>query len=176
MAINVRKMPDEVLFALVAANNQLMLDQISTSAHLDRSVSAQTLDYANPSVTRLSVTHAAATNPATAITLVNAIKDVVDAHFVDTIAHNTAVSAVITVADATDATTANTLANDIKSKYGTHLAAANVHYTNDGTNTVAAANATDAATLETLVNELRTDVNAHIAFASKGLYINLVGA
>lgn len=174
MAIKPRGMTDEVLYALVAANNQHMLDNISTAAHLDRTVSAQTLDYKAPAVTRLSVTHAAATNATTQLSLCNAIRIVLDKHFVDPIAHNTAVSAVITVATATDATTANALANDLKAKYNIHLSAANVHYTNDGTNTIAAADATDATTLQTLVNELRTDVNAHIASAPVGLYIDVV--
>jgi hypothetical protein len=51
-----------------------------------------------------------------------------------------------------------------------------VHYTNDGTNTIAAATATDAATLQTMVNEIRTDLVAHMLSAPVGVYINLVGA
>lgn len=176
MAINVRGMPDEVLHALVAANNQRLLDGISTSAHLDRTATTDARDYKSPTVTRVTVTHAAATDPTTRVTLVNQIKDVLDVHFADAIAHNTATSAAVTIADATDAATAITLVNNIKSVYNTHLAAAGRHYTNDSTNTVTNADATDATTLETLVNEIRGDVIAHLASAPAGHYINIVGA
>jgi hypothetical protein len=176
MAITTRKMSDEILYALVEANNQAHTDALASLFHLDRTSTTDGRDYKDPTVTRVTVTHAAATNAATRITLVNQIKDVLDVHFTDAIAHNTATSAVITIADATDTTSAVALVNDLKAKLNTHHTAANVHYTNDGTNTVTNADATDATTLETLVNEVRTDVIAHVASAPGGLFINLVDA
>jgi hypothetical protein len=176
MAIDVRKMPDVMLHALVVANNQALVDGISTFFHLDRTATTSSVDYLNQSVTRLTVSAATATDSTTAIVMVNSVKTALNTHFADTIAHNTAVSSAVATATATDTTTAITLANAIKTAYGTHLSASNVHYTNDSTNTVSAANATDATTLITLVNELKTDLNAHMASAPAGVYMNLVPA
>lgn len=176
MAMNVRRVPDSIVYALLAAANQRQVDAISTSFHLSRTEDTNLTDYTTPSVTRVTVTHAAATDAATRITLANQIKSVLDRHFVDDIAHDSAVSAVITIADSTDAATAITLANDLKAKLNVHLTASNVHFTNDSTNTVTNADATDAATLEVLVNEIRGDAIAHLASAPAGTYLNLVPA
>jgi hypothetical protein len=178
MALKTRKVPDEVLFALVAANNQRMSDNISTSFHLDRTAATPSTygDYRNPSTTRLSVTLAAATDAATQLALANELKRVVNVHFADDVAHDSATSAAVATATATNAATAITLANALKAAYNTHLAAAGRHYTNDSTNTVAAADATDAATLQVLVNEMRTDLTAHMLSAPVGVYINLQDA
>ena len=174
--MKVRPADREVLYAIVAANNQRMVDQISTSFHLDRTLAPATVangsDYKNPPTTRLTVTLAAATDAATQLALTNELRRVWNIHAKDDIAHDTATSPQVTLAVATDATTANAVANDIKSKFGTHLSAVGVHFTNDATNTIAAANATDATTLQTLVNEIRTDLIAHMASAPAGVYID----
>lgn len=174
----VRNNPDSLAYAFVAANNQRMTDAISTNYHLDRTLAALTTgdDYKNPTITRLSVTLAAATDAATQLALANHLKTVINRHFADDVAHNSATSAAISTATATDAATARTLANAIKAAYNTHLSASNVHYNNDSTNTIAAADSTDAATLQTLVNELRTDFNLHVASAPVGVYITITGA
>lgn len=176
MAIDVRKMPDVMLHALVVANNQRLVDGISTFFHLDRTATTTGADYQNQSVTRLTVSLSNATDATTAIAMANSVKDVLNTHFADTIAHDSAVSSAVATADGTDTTTAITLANALKSAYGTHLSAADVHYTDDSTNTVAALNATDATTLITLVNELKADLNAHMASAPEGVYMNLIPA
>lgn len=178
MALKTRKLNSEILYALVAANNQRMTDNLSTNFHLDRTAAAPTSypDYKNPVVNRLAITSANASDLATSLTLVAELKLKINLHFADSIAHNTAVSAAVTTAAATDLATAQTLANALKTAYGTHLSAANVHFTNDGTNTIAAANATDQATLNTLLNELKGDFNAHIASAPVGVWIDLVDA
>ncbi len=174
--MKVRPSIDETLYAIVAANNQRMVDQISTSFHLDRTLATPTVangsDYRNPPTARLAVTLAAATDAATQLALTNELRRVINIHFRDDIAHDTATSAAVTIATATDAATAITLANNLKSIYNTHLAAAGVHFNNDATNTVAAANATDATTLQVLVNELRGDITAHMASAPAGIYID----
>jgi hypothetical protein len=176
MAFDIRKVPDAIAFALVAANNKRQLDAISTSFHLDRTSTTNRSEYQTPTVTPVSVTAATATNEATAVALVNDIKRVLDKHFADTIAHDTATSAAVTIADATNTATGVTLANNLKSVYGTHLSAANVHYTNDSTNTVTNADATDLTTLNTLINEIKGDVNTHMASAPAGSIINLIPA
>lgn len=175
--MKVRKVPDALVFGLVAAYNQQRLDAISTSAHLERSaVDSTDGDYMNPTVTRLSVSSANATNEDTLVTLANELKADINLHFADANAHNTAVSSAVATAAATNTATAVTLLNALKSAYGTHLSASNVHYTNDSTNTVSAANATDEATAITLANELKTDVNAHMASAPAGVYLDVVEA
>lgn len=177
MGFDVRKIPDSVTFALVAAYNQLRLDNISTNAHLSRTERTNRPGYTNQSVTRVTVTNTG-TDSATCIVLANELKSVYNEHVVGAVGvvHNTAVSAVLTTATATDGPTAITLANALKTAYNIHLTASNVHYTNDTTNATTAAASTDTATLVTLVTELKADLNAHMAFAPVGTFINLVPA
>jgi len=178
MSLNVRNIPDAVAYALVAANNQRQTDAISTFFH-QAQTEAVGGDYRNPNLTRSRITSAASSSEATAVALVNEIKADLNAHFADDIAHDTAVSAQITTADAVTGdslVTALALANAIKAAYNTHLAAANVHFTNDGTNTIAAATATDQTSLNTMLNEMKTDINAHFASAPTGTWIKIVSA
>lgn len=178
MALKTRNVPDEILFALVAANNQRMTDNISTNFHLDRTAATPTAypNYRDPSVTRMSIASANSSSLGTALTLVAELKLKINLHFADTIAHNTAVSSAVTTAAATDLATAQTLANALKAAWNTHLSAANVHFTNDATNTIAAVDATNQGTLDTLLNELKTDFNSHVASAPVGVWIDLVNA
>ena len=178
MAFTVRKAPDAIMFALVAAWNYRQEAAVASSFHADIT-QVTTGDYTAPVVTNdtpaLSI-GAAPTDSTTCIAFTNSLKKLVNRHFADTRAHNTAVSSAISTADGTDITTCCTLANQIKSVYGTHLSAANVHFNNDGTNTISAANATDAATAVTLLTELRTDIGAHVINATAGAMINLTDA
>lgn len=177
--LNARKIPDEALFALVDAYNRKQLDEVVTGTkfHAAQLESVSVPAYGQAAtITRSTITPANATDAATALVLVNAVKAVVDRHFADTIAHDTAISAAITIADATDTTTAITLVNDLKAKYNVHRTAGSVHFNNDSTNDTTNANATDAATLVTLVNEVKADVNAHIASAPTGTFVNLINA
>jgi galactitol-specific phosphotransferase system IIB component len=163
--------------SLVAAWNAKQEASVASFFHADITQKTSGGDFA-PTVANDTASAANATDLATSLTLVNQLKGVTDRHFVDTRAHNTAVSAVTTLADATDLTTAIALANDIKSRYNTggHVNGSNIHFNNDSTNTIAAANATDQTTLDTLLNELKTDVNAHIISAPLGAMIQLVPA
>lgn len=133
-------------------------------------------DYTDPTSTADTITSATATDTATAITMVNEAKAVINRHFADTLAHKSAVSAAIATADATDEATAITLANAIKSAYNTHRSAANVHFENDAGNEVTSTNASDEASLVTLVNEIKTDFNAHVVLAPMAAKIELVSA
>lgn len=175
--MKVRKVPDEMVFAVIAANNARMVDGVSTSFHKERSVAPSTTvpDYRNPAVTRLAPA-AAATNPATQLSLSNNLKSVLNTHFRDNDAHNSTLSPLITTATATDATTAIVLANALKGFYNTHIASGSIHYNVDGTNAVSSVDATDATTLQTLVNEIRTDLIAHMASAPAGIYVGIADA
>ncbi len=174
--MDVRKTPDNVAYALVAASNQRMVDGIASFFHLNRTELTNSSDYRAPTVTRLSISSATATDETTLVTMVNELKADINTHFADTIAHNTAVSSAVATATATNAATAVTLVNALKTAYNAHLTASNVHYTNDSTNAVSSAAATDQATAITMANEMKGDFNAHVASAPAGTFINLVDA
>jgi hypothetical protein len=175
MSLKLRKVGavTQVEKALVNELNRLRDLSVGANFHASASALAPTGD--PPVATVLSVTAANASDLPTCITLVNQLKGVLNVHFQDSYAHNTAVTSVVATADATDLATVQTLANALKAAYNTggHLNQANVHFTTDGTNTIAAANASDLATSITLLNELKTDVNAHIAAALAGQHIEL---
>lgn len=171
-----RKVPDVMLFALVAANNQRQLDAIASFFHLDRTNSAEGSDYTNPTQTRLTVTAAAATDLATSVALANNIRTVLNTHFPDLIAHDTVATALLATPVATDLATGITLGNAEKAAYNTHLTLSGAHYTNDSTNATAATNASDQSSLNTLLNEMKADINAHMASAPAGSIVNVVAA
>lgn len=173
MAYTVRKTADPVIYALVAAWNHKQEASVASFFHAD-TTQRTTGDFASPTVSNDTINSANGSDLATSITLVNETKQVINRHFVDTLAHNTAVSAVVSTADATDLATAITLANALKAAYNTHRSAANVHFNNDGTNAVASADATDLASLQTLINEMKGDFNAHVVSAPVGRMIRLV--
>jgi hypothetical protein len=174
MAFVTRKIAEEMVFALVAAQNQRQLDSVASFFHADTTSSSSSFDYKNPVRTDLQVTAADSSSEATAVALANQIKSVLNRHFADTHAHDSAVSAAIATATATNLATAVTLANACKAAFNTHLSASNVHFNDDSTNTVAANNATDQATINTLLNEMKGDINAHIVSAPAGALIDLV--
>ncbi len=176
--LTVRKVNDEFMFALVAEKTQSRLDavaQTSTYYHLDQTNKSQTGDYRNPTVTRLTITSATATGPATSITLINEIKAAMDIHRADAKAHKTADSA-STGVTATNTTNAITLANILKADANAHFTASGVHHNNDAANTITSANATDQTTLNTLINELKSHANLHFAAAPPGHVLNLIDA
>jgi hypothetical protein len=169
-----RKGSSAVLAAVVDQLNKLRELSVGSNFHVTKTgVPAAVSD--PPGASALQVTAPNATDLATSLVLVNQIAEVYNAHAVDALAHNSAVSPVLSSPVATDLATAQTLANEIKGDYGTHIAAANVHFNNDATNTIAAADASSQGTLNTLLNELKTDLNAHINGALGGESIKLVG-
>lgn len=177
MAFKTRRLSEEIAFALIAAHNKRQEESVGASFHADvTSTTDKSNGYQAPTVTPLAVTAANATDTPTAVALVNQTKSVINQHFADTLAHDTAVSAAIATADATDEASAITLANATKAAWNTHCAEASVHFNNDGTNTIAAADATNASSLNTLANETKGDVNAHILSAPAGAMIDLVNA
>jgi hypothetical protein len=178
MTLQARNLPDELVYALVAAHNQRQVDSIGSSFHLSRTEITNRGDYRNQSVTRLSIAANALSNDAARVVRANAIKAALNLHYADMVAHDTVQTATIATADATDLTSANTLINACKASYNTggHINTAGVHFTNDATNTIAAANATDAASFDTLAAEMTTDINAHMASAPAGTVVTPVSA
>jgi hypothetical protein len=178
MAYRVRNTAETIAAAAVAANNLRQTEAVASFFHAD-TTQKTTGHFSAPVVTDDLVTSANSSSEATAVALVNEMKAVVNRHFADDYAHNTAVSAAVTTADAIvgdSLVTAIALANALKAAYNTHLSASNVHFNNDGTNTVAAANATDQTSINTLLNEMKGDINAHIVSAPLGAMIRVVPA
>lgn len=175
MAYRVRDTAETLARASVAANNLRQTEAVASFFHFD-TTQKTTGHYTAPVVADDLVTAADGTNDATNSILANEIKAVLNRHFADDYAHDTALSAQITTADGTDAATNATLANDIKDVFNTHLSESNVHPNNDGTNTVTNADATNQATASTLLNEIKDDVNAHIVSAPLGAMIRVVPA
>jgi hypothetical protein len=164
------------VYALVAASNQKQLDEIGTYFHLDKTSIQSNSDYQSPSVTVLTASMADATDYATVIALVNDLNGVLDMHFTDTIAHDTATSAAITMADATDTATGILVANEQKEQLLLHQTGSNIHYLNDTANATTAADATDEATLILLANDIKLFLTPHIASAPPGHIVNIVEA
>lgn len=175
MAYTVRNLPDSMVFALVQALNLRQEEAVASFFHAD-TTQVTSGDYRSPTVADLTVATANGSSIATNVALANELRRVLNIHFADTQAHNTAVSAAITTAVATDDATSITLATALKAAYNTHLSASNVHHNNDGTNTVAASDASNTATCSTLLNELKGDYNAHVVSAPLGAMINLISA
>jgi len=176
MAFKTRKTPDAMMFALIAAHNQRIAEDISTFFHLDKTSTSNSADYTAPTTVALTVTAAASTDLATSVALVNNAKTVLNLHFADTVAHDSAVSAQVATATATDLATGITLANALKAAFNTHRSAASVHFTNDGANAIAATDASDQASLNTLLTEIKADFNLHFASAPSIAFIDLVSA
>lgn len=172
MALRTSTIPDDLVYALVSAHNQAKTDGIASFFHLSQTESWNRSNYQTPAVTRLRILSANATDLPTSITLVNEMKAALNVHYADLIAHDTVASTAIATADASDLTTAEALANAIKAAFNTHLTQANVHFTNDGTNTNATAAATDQTTTNALANALKGNINAHLASAPLGTFID----
>lgn len=173
MAFIARKTPDTLVYSLVAAWNAKQLASVASFFHADTTQVTTDTDYTNPTVANDVISAANASDLATSITLVNALKLTINRHFADTRAHKVAFTAIST-ATATDLTTAIALGNAIKSSYNTHIASTTYHYTADSTNSTAAANATDQSSLNTLLNELKADFNAHVISAPLGSMLYVV--
>jgi hypothetical protein len=178
MAIQPRDVDTDLLSALLAANNKLVLDGISTKFHISKMSSTLRPDSRDYAFSAYTIATADATDDATGFSLTNECKAYTDAHFTDALgkAHDTATSAVITMADGTDTATCVALANEIKAQFNTHRTASNVHYTADDTNTVTTADATDATDLLVLVNEIKEQLNDHSQDGPIGIYVDVVPA
>lgn len=172
--LKVRRQLEDMISGAIAANNQRLVDGISTFFHLSQYEATNRPDSFNYTVTRDTIVTAAATTFEEAIALANEIKIDYDAHFTDEIAHDTASSAAVTIEDATDTATGAALMNEMKANFNAHNIAAGVHYTNDDTNTVTAADATsDLTEYVALANDLREQFNDHVISAPAGTYIQV---
>ena len=174
MALESRGDSEALVFAIVAAINEQQVDSVASFFHADITSVTDMTNYKAPTKTAGTVTSADSTDEATAVTLVNELRQDYNLHAVDAYAHDSAVSAAVTTAIATDSATAITLVNAIKAAYNTHCSASNVHYNDDSTNTVTNADATDAATLYVVLNEAKADFSAHVISAPLGTQIKII--
>lgn len=168
---------DAALAAIITEMNRNRDGDVSTNPHACVSRAAD-------NVTALAVTAANASSLATSRVLANQLRAVCNAHFADMGAHKSVQTTAVALAevpdladDVAELALVVALANQIKSRYeSNHRALANVHFTNDATNTIAAADATDQTSANTLLNELKTDINAHILLGLAGDHIELTDA
>lgn len=178
MAYTTRNVPDEMIFSLVAAHNLRQAEAVASFFHAD-TTQVTSGDYRARVVADDTPALSIGGNPTDATTVIsftNGLRKLLNRHFADTNAHDSAVTAATASVAATDLTTAITAANLLKAEYTAHLTESNVHFNNDGTNTISAADATNQTTAITLLTELRTDVGAHVVSAPLGAMINLVDA
>lgn len=143
--------------------------------HGDQTPGTVSGDPENPAATYLTVSAANGTDLPSTITLANQIRQVLNQHMADSVAHvNADTTNPVVAAVAVDLPSVETLLNACKTSFNAHLAQANVHVFNDGANTVATANASDLPTSEALANALKTAINAHMAAAPVGESVTIV--
>lgn len=108
------------------------------------------------------VTAAAVSDKATAVTLVNQIKAMFNAHCADAEAHGTA----------TVLTDAQTLINELKAKYEAHriLTAGGEHGGADSTDVVTVADMTTKESAVALLNDIKAQFNAHCALTAGSVH------
>lgn len=176
MAYRARRLTDAIMYAFVAQHNLKQEAGVGSNFHADTTQVTNSSDYRNPTVTTLLIAATNASDLPTAIVLANQMQLYLNIHWQDSFAHKTAVSPKDATAKATDLATSIALANALKAALNTHLTASNVHWTNDGTNTIATANATILSDLITLLNAMKTAINAHIISAPTGAMIQIVDA
>lgn len=194
MAITVRRVDPALSMALAIAHNKTVVTLVGSSFHADLTSTTTTDQLYTHTPATLQVTAAnAAGDITTAIALLNNLigvatvmmKDAVSTSPVSAGAHkipdatNLALLPAQYVATgnlATDTAAVVAAANSWKTAYNAHLTQTGVHYTNDGTNSVATANATDLPSSTTLLNAEKTAVNAHIAGAPATQMVNVVNA
>jgi len=162
------------LSVLAAQHNALREAMVGSNVHFTKTAGPPDESTDPPSESALTVAVADASSLATLLVLANDLKRVVNLHFADTYAHDSAVSGAVATAAATDLATAEALLNAIKAAYNTHRSEASVHPNDDAGNAVSAADATDQASSETLGNEIKTDLNAHMALSLAGSHVRLV--
>lgn len=162
MSTSVRNIDDLKSAAVLAEFNKLRLDclklKVGTIFHADASTAASA---------------PTATDDATAIVRLNAVRAAYIAHIASACSATTGIGAhiaadatnTISAPVATDEGTAITLANEIKADYNAHRVLTASHPTADATNVIASADASNEGTLVTLTNELYTDINLHMAAA-----------
>lgn len=167
-----RSLDTNLIFALVKANQQRMVDDVSSTYYHKAKSGTTGGDFSAPTFTQLAVSAANGTNLATALVLIADLQAKLNSHFKDVAPHNTSTSAQITDAVATTTAAATTVANNLKSFFNTHAASTAVHY--NAAATVATADATDQTTLDTLINAMKTAVNSHFSNAPNGYYVNPV--
>jgi hypothetical protein len=173
MTIRVRKGTRAAQAAIITEINRMRDALVGSAFHASATRGPAVESDDTVSATALQIVSPAASTLPTSLVRVNEIKGVLNMHFADDGAHNTAVSPAITTPDAIDLATAITLVNAEKAQYNTHRAAASVHHNNDAT-AEATADATDQASVNTLANALATKINTHMSNALAGWHVKLI--
>ena len=186
MALTIRRLEPAAAVALAIAHNKLCASLVGANFHADQTSLTTTDGYISASAAVLTVSAANAADLPTSLVLCANLVQVAKMMMADAVSTNAVSAGAHKVPDATNLVTVNALAtavdlasailvaNGIKTAHNAHCSQAGVHYSNDGTNTIAASNATDLPSLITLLNASKTALNAHIAAAPTVPMINLV--
>ena len=128
-----------------------------------------------PNFVNLTVTAAAATTLPTTITLANQIRQVLNQHMADAVAHSAAdTTNPVTAAVAVDQTTVDTLLNACATAFNAHLTQSGVHINSDTVNTDSSTTASNLSTSETMANNLKAEINLHVASAPPGESVTVI--
>lgn len=183
--MDVRNIPTEISFAMVAAFNadRVARTRATSYPHASPTSTTDATNYKAPTNAALQVTAANASNLATLRTLARDLYDVGVIHFADggedAQAHDAA-DATNTwgTKPAADASLSDlqTWLNARKVSFNAHLIESGVHYSSDVTNTVSTADAADQSTANALANAIKDALNAHITLALPGFSVRIVGA
>ena len=199
MAITTRRVAETLGWITVAKAHNLLCAQtalVGALFHADQTSTTSGDSFINPSSAVLTIPAANASDLPSCITLMNQLIGTLGVHMKDGIAQDLysagahkisdAVNAALLPASyaltgvgATDLAAVVAGANALKSTLNAHfvmVAPSAVHFTNDGTNTVATANATVLADSIILLNAIKTAVIAHIASAPTTPMIKIVNA
>lgn len=181
MPLSVRKLPDDITYALASQYNALLGDLAVARSKFHRGVTSVTpstaADYKAPTAPEYVMASADASSLATSIALVNEEYLVYTAHIADACAHKVA-DATNTVNSAlypaTDLASVIALANALTTAYEAHRASTTFHYTADSTNTITSSAASNQGTANTLITEQKGDINAHIRGSTTAQALNLI--
>ena len=199
MAITTRRVAETLGWITVAkAHNALCAQTALVGAlfHADQTSTTASDAFIAPVSTVLQITAINAVDLPTCITLMSALVGTMSFHMKDGIASDVYGAGAHKISDlvnaallpaqyvavgvtATDLAVVVAGANALKSAINAHFVMASpsaVHFTNDGTNTIATANATVLSDSITLLNAIKTAVNAHIQSGPTTPMIKIVNA
>ena len=199
MAITTRRVAETIGWITVAKAHNVLCAQpalVGSFFHADQTSITASDAFIAPSSSVLQITAINAVDLSTCITLMSALVGTMSFHMKDGIASDVygagahrisdlvnaallPVQYVATGAAAADLAAVVSGANSLKSAINAHFVMVTpsaVHFTNDGTNTIATANATVLSDSILLLNAIKTAVNAHIQSGPTTPMIKIVNA
>jgi uncharacterized protein YejL (UPF0352 family) len=191
MSIRARKVPDALMYALVAAHNLEVRERVSSATtypHADVT-SVTGGNYTAPTTTPLLVVGSAVDLPST-VAVAESARHVLAKHFAEAgtlnnlyggphKAADTVNAVLIALAAAplsVDLPSVLVVLNAEKVACNAHVSQAGAHFHNDGVNSVTAANASDLPSAEALATAIAAFALAHFAFAGTTQTVTAISA